>query len=72
MSVFSEVLAGLKTAIELNSKVVTVAETVKELAAEIRDIDRRLVRVETLIEIAKPAEGAVLRIADNRRKDGES
>ena len=61
MSAISDVLNGLKTAIELNGKVVSVANAVDRLATEMRDFDRRLVRVETIIEITKP-DGGVLRL----------
>ena len=54
---------GILRAIELNARVTAVAEGVKELASEVREIDRRLVRVETIIEVARPADGATLRIA---------
>jgi hypothetical protein len=47
----------------LNGKVVAVAGEVTRLATDVREIDRRRVRVETIIEIARP-DGAVLRIAD--------
>ena len=62
MSVVKDILDGLKTAIELNSKVVSVGHAVERLATEMRDLDRRLVRVETIIEIARP-DGSTLRIA---------
>jgi hypothetical protein len=62
MSVVKDILDGLKTAIELNSKVVSVGNAVDRLATDVRDLDRRLVRVETIIEIARP-DGATLRIA---------
>ena len=62
MSTIRDILAGLKTAIELNGKVVSVGNAVDRLATDMRDLDRRLVRVETIIEIARP-DGAVLRIA---------
>ena len=62
MSVVKDILDGLKTAIELNSKVVSVGHAVEKLATEMRDLDRRLVRVETIIEIARP-DGSTLRIA---------
>lgn len=62
MSTIKDILAGLKTAIELNGKVVNVANAVDRLATDMRDLDRRLVRVETIIEITKP-DGGVLRIA---------
>lgn len=62
MSAIKDILDGLKTAIELNSKVVSVANAVNSMATDIRDLDRRLVRVETIIEIARP-DGSVLRIS---------
>ena len=61
MSVVKDILDGLKTAIELNSKVISVGNAVERMATDVRDIDRRLVRVETIIEIARP-DGATLRI----------
>jgi hypothetical protein len=69
MSAIRDILSGLKTAIELNGKVVSVATAVDRLATDVRDLDRRLVRVETIIEIARP-DGSVLRIA--KPVDGES
>lgn len=62
MSAIKDILEGLKTAIELNSKVVSVAKAVDGLATDMRGIDRRLVRVETIIEITRP-DGSTLRIA---------
>jgi hypothetical protein len=62
MSTIRDILSGLKTAIELNGKVVSVGNAVDRLATDMRDLDRRLVRVETIIEIARP-DGSVLRIA---------
>ncbi|MBB6249857.1 hypothetical protein [Nitrospirillum iridis] len=62
MSTLKDILNGLKTTIELNSKVVSVGNAVSELTKDMRNLDRRLVRVETIIEIARP-DGAVLRIA---------
>jgi hypothetical protein len=68
MSAIKDILAGLKTAIELNGKVVSVAGAVERLATDVRDLDRRLVRVETIIEITKP-DGATLRIARDAQGD---
>lgn len=66
MSTIKDILAGLKSTIELNGKVVSVANEVDRLATDMREFDRRLVRVETVIEITRP-DGSVLRIA----RDGE-
>lgn len=62
MSAIKDILAGLKATIELNTKVASVGASVSDLTKEMRELDRRLVRVETIIEIARP-DGAVLRIA---------
>lgn len=62
MSAIKDILAGLKATIELNAKVASVGASVSDLTKEMRELDRRLVRVETVIEIARP-DGAVLRIA---------
>jgi hypothetical protein len=61
VSTIRDILTSLKTAIELNGKVVSVANAVDRLATDVRDLDRRLVRVETIIEIARP-DGSVPRI----------
>jgi len=51
MSLLSDVVAGLKTAIQLEERVTRMAASVSEVARDLRDIDKRLVRVETVIEI---------------------
>jgi|HubBroStandDraft_1064217.scaffolds.fasta_scaffold00053_10 microcompartment protein CcmL/EutN len=71
MSMIKDILSGLKTTIELNGKVTSVATAVDRLATDIRDLDRRLVRVETMIEIARP-DGSVLRIARDTGKGGST
>ncbi len=61
MSTIKDILNGLKTAIEMNGKVVSVAQAVDRLATDMRDFDRRLVRIETIIEITRP-DGGTLRL----------
>jgi hypothetical protein len=68
MSTISDILAGLKTAIELNSKVISVATAVQRLATDMRDVDRRLTRVETIIEITR-TDGSVLRLTPTSSED---
>jgi hypothetical protein len=46
-----EVFDALKTTILLNERVTGVAGEVKGLAADLRGIDKRLVRVETALEL---------------------
>lgn len=71
MSALGDVFAALRTALELTSKVEAMSKTVDRLAVEMRDLDRRLVRVETVIEVTR-ADGAVLRIAKNPEAGGQS
>lgn len=71
MSTFGDVFTALRTALELSSKVEAMGATVDRLATEMRDFDRRLVRVETIIEVTR-ADGAVLRIARDPRAGGPS
>jgi hypothetical protein len=57
MSLLADVMAGLRTAIELEGRVKSMAGNVSEMAREMRDIDKRLVRVETVIEIGLAGRG---------------
>jgi hypothetical protein len=50
VSITDRVLDALKTAIQLEERVTSMARNVSELARDVRDIDKRLVRVETVIE----------------------
>lgn len=52
MGIGDRILDGLKTTIQLNERVVVMAGDVKQLARDVRDLDRRLVRVETALELA--------------------
>jgi hypothetical protein len=53
VSAFGDVFAALRTALELTGKVEAMSKTVDRLAAEVRDLDRRLLRVETIIEVTR-------------------
>ncbi|HTT81858.1 MAG TPA: hypothetical protein VMF67_00095 [Rhizomicrobium sp.] len=53
MSLTDKVLEALRNAILLESRVSTLAGSVGELAREVRDMDRRLVRLETMVELAE-------------------
>ena len=52
MGITDRILDGLKTTIQLNDRVVAMSGEVKQLARDVRDMDRRLVRVETAMELA--------------------
>ncbi len=56
MNLTDKVLDALRNAILLESRVASLAGHVGDLAREVRDIDRRLVRLETFAEFdVKPA-----------------
>ncbi len=61
MSAIGDIKADLKTAVELTGKVDRLDRSVEGLASDLRDIDRRLIRVETIIEVTR-SDGATLRI----------
>jgi ATP-dependent protease HslVU (ClpYQ) peptidase subunit len=48
-----DVLSAVKEVLLLTSRVDTLAHTVTALAKEVRDQDRRLIRLETMVEIAQ-------------------
>jgi uncharacterized protein involved in exopolysaccharide biosynthesis len=58
MSITERVLDALKNAVLLESRVAALAGSVAELARDVREMDRRLVRLETMVELASgPARG---------------
>lgn len=62
MSTIGDIMTGIKTAVELAGKVDRLEKSVEGLSSDVRAMDRRLVRVETIIEITR-SDGATLRIA---------
>ena len=66
MSLGDRILAGLKTIILIEERTKALDDSLKSLRNKIdgalADHERRLTRLETIIEIARP-DGAVLRIA---------
>ena len=53
MAISSKIFDALSGVIKMNDLVTRVSEDVKVLAKEVREIDKRVVRLETFIEIAK-------------------
>jgi hypothetical protein len=62
MSALRDIMAGLKTVVELTGMVERMERNIDKVAGQIDDIDRRLVRLETITEVTRN-DGAVLRIA---------
>ena len=52
MSAFDRVLDGVKQVLIATEEIRRLSENVKALAIEVREIDRRLVRIETLADLA--------------------
>lgn len=53
MSALKDVMAALKDVLLLTEKVERTGEVLSEVAAELREHDRRLIRLETMVELAQ-------------------
>jgi hypothetical protein len=53
LSTLKEVMSAMKEVILLTDKVDRAGSVLSEMALELRDHDRRLIRLETIIDIAK-------------------
>lgn len=53
MSVYTDIVAAVKQALILNEKVENTGKALDQVAAELRDHDRRIVRLETFVEIGQ-------------------
>lgn len=53
MSTFKDVMAAMKAVMLLTDKVERAGAMLSEISGELRSHDRRLVRLETIVEIAR-------------------
>ncbi len=53
MSTLKDVVSTLKEVLLLTDKVDRAGKMLTEIAGELRDHDRRLIRLETMVEVAK-------------------
>lgn len=53
MSTFKDVVSALKEVMLLTDKVDRAGQMLSEIAGELRQHDRRLIRLETMVEVAK-------------------
>lgn len=58
MSAFDRLLDSVREVIVLGSEIKRMNEDIRDLALEVRDHERRLIRIETLIEVAGAKGGA--------------
>ena len=52
MSLADRVYDGMRNLMRLNDRLEGLTRDLKELSAQLRDVDRRLIRVETALELA--------------------
>jgi hypothetical protein len=57
MSAIKDVIDGLKEVLRMSDDLKRTADGVKALAIEVREHDRRLVRLETIVEFAQARSG---------------
>lgn len=57
MSAIKDVIDGLKEVLRMTDDLKRTAEGVKALAIEVREHDRRLIRLETIVEFAQGRAG---------------
>lgn len=53
MAAFDQIVEGVKEVLRMSGEIKRLADAVRELGVEVRDIDRRLVRIETMAEMAQ-------------------
>ena len=53
MSTLKDVVSALKEVLLLTDKVDRAGKILSEISGELRDHDRRLIRLETMVEVAK-------------------
>lgn len=52
MGIADRIVDGVRAAIRLSTRVESLGHRLEALAREVRDLDRRLIRVETALELA--------------------
>lgn len=57
MTGLERIIDGVKEVLRMTDELKRLSEGLKALAVEVRDIDKRLVRIETMAEIAKVQSG---------------
>ena len=65
MGIADRIFDGLRATIQLNERVSALGQKLKELSVDVRDLDRRLIRVETALEIATSGRFAALPPSDD-------
>ncbi len=53
MSATERILKGIKDVMRMNDEIRRLSDGLKDLMVEVRDIDKRLVRIETMAEMSQ-------------------
>ena len=69
MSLYGEAVAAIRAIVLLDERLQSLTTKVDKLADEVRDLATRMVRLETIVEIAR-ADGAVLRLLPAEERGG--
>jgi hypothetical protein len=65
MGITDRIFDGLRATIQLNERISVLGQELRALAVDVRDMDRRLIRVETALEIATSGRFAALPPSDD-------
>jgi hypothetical protein len=60
MGIADRIFDGLRAMVQLNERVSALGQELKALSIDVRDLDRRVIRVETALEIATTGKFAAL------------
>ena len=57
MAALDQIFDGVREVFKMSAEIKRLAETVRDMSVEVRDLDRRVVRLETMLELAQGARG---------------
>lgn len=57
MSAIDQIIDGVREALKMNAEIKRLSDTVREINIEVRELDRRVVRLETMVELGQGARG---------------
>jgi hypothetical protein len=57
MAALDQIIDGIKEVLRMSVEIKRLSEAVRDLSVEVREIDRRLVRIETMAELAQSGRG---------------
>jgi hypothetical protein len=58
MAALEQIIEGVREVLKMSGEIKRLSETVRDVSVELRDLDRRVVRLETVVEFAQNSRGA--------------